>query len=223
MSLSLPVELLEYVIELAVAVPDLRNALPPQYTLYPEHALPLHEIKLSAATLFSLTLVCKQWNAIYTPTLYRCLAIVDTTPIEALLHTLEHSRTTAAISGRFPPLGSLTRHLIIALSDYPAHENDIERLVNRVVRRFGTLERLARYLPHIQILSISIFIQELFGLPMPYYGKNFATVITETCAQSLRELHLHRNPLVLFSRQELRKLLQSTPNLVALTDPSRWL
>ncbi|KAI0296665.1 hypothetical protein BC826DRAFT_1103767 [Russula brevipes] len=162
-SLSLPVELLEYVIEWAVAVPDLRNALPSQYTLYPEHALPLHEIKLSAATLFSLT--------------------------------LRHYCTPSKIHGQQRP-----------------SQNDIERLVHRVVRRFGTLERLARYLPHIQILSISIFTQELFGLPLPYYGKNFATVITETCAQSLRELHLHRNPLVLFSRQELRKLLQSTPN-----------
>ncbi|KAH9982183.1 hypothetical protein BGW80DRAFT_10198 [Lactifluus volemus] len=56
----------------------------------------------------------------------------------------------------------------------------------------------------------------LYDLPMPYYGKDFATAVTRTCAQSLQKLHLHHNTNVLFSRQELHKLLESAPNLVAI-------
>jgi hypothetical protein len=217
MILSLPVEIQEYIVESACAFPDVTNTLSPQLSSYPEHALPLPDIKLSTRSLFSFALVCKRWNAICTPRLYRCLAIVDTTPVDALLLTLEHSRSTTAVLGRISPLGSLTRHLIIALSDYPAHENETERFEIRVERRFGNLGRLARCLPSLHILSISIFIREMWGLPVPHYGKNFAAIITQTSAHSLRKLYLHCYPMVLFSRPELRKLLEAAPNLVAIT------
>ncbi|KAI9512306.1 hypothetical protein F5148DRAFT_15869 [Russula earlei] len=189
----------------------------PQYPIYPDHPLPLPDIKLSTRSLCSLTIVCKQWHTICTPRLYRCLAIVDSIAMGSLLHTLEHPQTT--YSGRVTPLGCHTRHLIIALSDYPAHENgtNSERFENRVLRRFGNLGRLARCLPHLQTLSTSIYTQDMWGLPAPYYGKDFAAVVIQTSAQSLRKLHFHHYPFVLFSRQELRKLLESTPNLVAVT------
>ena len=217
MTLSLPVEILEYILELAGAFPDVTNALSPQYPIYPEHALPLPDIKLSTRSLYSLSLVCKQWNTICTPRLYRCLSIVDSTRVSALLRTLEQSQTTPVVLGRTAPLGSLTRHLIIALSDSPAPENETDRFEHRVVRRFGNLGRLARCLPRLQILSISIFIREMWGLPTPYYGKDFAATVTQICATSLRKLYLHHYPFVLFSRPELRKLLEAAPNLVAIT------
>ena len=217
MTLSLPVEILEYILELAGAFPDVTNTLSPQYPIHPEHVLPLPDIKLSTRSLYSLSLVCRQWNTICTPRLYRCLAIIDSTRVSALLRTLECSQTTPAVLGRTSPLGSLTRHLIIALSDYPAPENETDRFEHRVVRRFGHLGRLARCLPRLQILSISIFVREMWGLPPPYYGKDFAATITQICATSLRKLYLHHYPFVLFSRPELRKLLEAAPNLVAIT------
>jgi hypothetical protein len=189
--------------------------LSPPYSLYSDshHDLPLSSIELSARSLCSLALVCQQWNIICTPRLYRCLAIADSTAIDALLHTLEHSQTTATTL----PLGSLTRHLIIALSDSHVNDNDTEWFETIIQRRFGNLGRLARCLPHLQILSISIFVLDTWGLPLPYYGKDFAATVTQTSAHSLLKLHLHHEPFVLFSRQELRKLLESTPNLVAIT------
>jgi hypothetical protein len=204
---------------MACAFLDITNTLSPQCSSNPEHALPLPDIKSSTRSLFSFTLVCKLWNAICTPRLYRCLAIVDTTAMDALLRTLELSQSTTAAPGRIsrPPLGSLTRHLIIALSDYPAYEADRERFEIRIERRFGNLGRLARCLPSLHILSISIFIGDMYGLPMPYYGRNFAYIITQTSAHSLRKLHLHHYPMVLFSRPELRRLLEAAPNLVAIT------
>ncbi|KAI0005418.1 hypothetical protein BJV74DRAFT_792688 [Russula compacta] len=221
MPLSVPVETLDYILELAVALPDFVKNRFAHIPAYPEtHGPPLRDIKLSTQTLFSLTLVCRQWNTICTPRLYRCLTIVDTTATNALLHTLEHSQTTTAVSGRFPPLGSLTRHLIIALSDFPGPGREDERLHTRVLRRFGNLGPLARCLPHLQILSISISTQEMWNLPVPYYGKDFADIVTQTCAQSLRELHLYHQPSVLFSHQELRRLLESAPNLVVIAGAS---
>jgi len=219
MSLSLPVEIVDHILELASAVPDITNtwSLYLPSTFYPDHALPLSDIKLSTRSLFSLALVCKQWNTICTPKLYKSLAIVDSTNVDALVHALENSHRTPAISGQITPLGDLTRHLIIALSDYATHENDTERLETRVLRRFGNLGRLARSLTNIQTLSVSIHTQELWGLPQPYYGKDFAAVVTQDVAPSLRHLHLLRNPFVLFSRPELRKLLESAPNLIAIT------
>jgi len=217
MSLSLPVEILENILDLAGPFPDLTNTSSPQYPIYPEHDLPLPDIRLSTRSLYSLSLVCKQWNTICTPRLYRSLAIVDSTRVSALLRTLEHSQTTPAVLGRTSPLGSLTRHLIIALSDYPAPESETERFESRIVRRFGNLGRLARCLPRLQVLSISIFIRDMWGLPPPYYGKDFAATVTQICATSLRKLYLHHYPFVLFSRPELRKLLEAAPNLVAIT------
>jgi hypothetical protein len=216
MPLPLPIEIVEYILDLAGAYPDLTTYLSPPYSLYYEtdHDLPLSDVKLSARTLFSLALVCKQWNIICTPRLYRCLAIADSTAIDALIHTLEHSQITA--SG-IQPLGSLTHHLIIALSDSPLNDNDTERFETRIQRRFGNLGRLARCLPRLEILSVSIYVQDTWGLPLPYYGKDFAATVTRASAHSLLKLHLHHEALVLFSRQELRNLLGSTPNLVAIT------
>lgn len=216
MPLPLPVEIVEYILDLASAFPDLSVHLSPPYSLYPDHDLPLSAIKLSASSLFSLVLVCKQWNTICIPRLYRCLTIVDNTTIDALLRTLEQSQITATVSGSMP-FGSLTRHLIIALSDSSVNDNESERFERRIERRFGNLGRLARCLPHLEILSISIFRQDLWGLPLPYYGKDFAATVTQTCAPSLLKLHLHHEALVLFSRQELRKLIESSPNLIAIT------
>jgi F-box-like len=216
MPLPFPVEIVEYILDF-VGYPDLTPYLSPPYALYDDHDLPLHAIHLSARSLSSLALVSKQWNAICTPRLYRCLAISDSTAIDPLLHTLERSQTTAAIiSGKILPLGYLTRHLIIALSDSPV-DNETERFGTRILRRFGNLGRLARCLPHLHILSVSILTQDMWGLPPPHYGRDFAAAVTQTSAHSLLKLHLHREPFVLFSRRELRKLLESTPNLVAIT------
>lgn len=218
MPLPLPIEIVEYILDLAGAFPDLSAHLSPPYYLYStDHDLPLSAIKLSASFLFSLALVCKQWNTICTPRLYRCLAMVDDTPIDALLRTLEQSQITPTVSGSMP-LGSLTRHLIIALSDSSfVNDNESERFERRIERRFGDLGRLARCLTHLEILSISIFTQDMWGLPLPYYGRDFAATATQTCAPSLLKLHLHHEALVLFSRPELRKLLESSPNLIAIT------
>ncbi len=220
MPLPLPIELVEYVLDLAGAFPDLSIHLSPPYSLsttdVTDHDLPLSAIKLSTSSLFSLALVCKQWNTICTPMLYRCLAIVDDTAVDTLLRALEQSQITATTSGSMP-LGSLTRHLIIALSDSSVNGNETERLHTRIERRFGNLGQLARCLTHLEILSISIFTQDMLGLPLPYYGKNFAATIIQTCAPSLLKLHLHHEALVLFSRRELRKLLESSPNLIAIT------
>ena len=216
MPLPFPVEILEYILDFA-GYPNLTPYLSPPYALYDDHDLPLPAIDLSARSLFSLALVCKQWNAICTPRLYRCLAISDSTATDSLLRTLECPQTTSAtISGKILPLGSLTRHLIIALSDSPDGDEN-ERFGTRILRRFGNLGRLARCLPHLQILSVSIITQDMWGLPPPHYGKDFAAAVTQTSAHSLLKLHLHREPFVLFSRRELRKLLESTPNLVAIT------
>jgi hypothetical protein len=217
MPLPLPIEIVEYILDLAGAFPDLSAHLSPPYHLYStDHDLPLSAIKLSASCLFPLALVCRQWNTICTPRLYRCLAIVDGTPINALLRTLEQSQITATVSGSMP-LGSLTRHLIIALSDSSVNDNESERFERRIQRRFGNLGQLARCLTHLKILSISIFTQDMWGLPLPYYGKDFAATVTQTCAPSLLKLHLHHEALVLFSRPELHKLLESSPNLIAIT------
>jgi F-box-like len=217
MPLPLPVETLEYILQLVVAFPDLMNTSSPQYSMCPKNFLPLEDIKLSTRSLFSLALVCKQWNTICTPVLYQCLVVDDYTTTDLLLRTLEHPWVTTDPLGRFQPLGSLTRHLIIALSDQPARENLDDRLDIRVVRRFGNLGRLARCLPCLQTLSISITIQKsLWGLPMPYYGKDFAAAITQTSAQSLQKLYLHKNPILLFTRPELYNLLELAPNLAAV-------
>jgi hypothetical protein len=222
MVLALPVETLEYILQLVVAFPDLGNTSSPQCSKCPKKFLPLEDIKHSTRSLYSLSLVCTRWNAICKPALYQCLLIDDTTITDLLLRTLEHPRpwTTTDDLGRFEPLGSLTRHLIIALSDQPANGDldEHEQLHVRVVRRFGNLGRLACCLPHLQTLSISITVQKshLWGLPMPYYGKDFAAAIVQTSAQSLQRLYLHRNPNILFTRQELLKLLESAPNLVAI-------
>lgn len=216
MPLPLPVEIVEYILDLVSPVPDPTAHLSPPYSLYSEHDVPVSAVQLSARYLFSLALVCKLWNTICTPRLYRCLAIGDSTAIDALIRTLERSQKTAAISGRTPPLGSLTRHLIIALSDSPVGD-ETEHSETRVVRRFGNLGRLARCLPHLQILSTSILTQDMWGLPPPHHGKDFAASVTETSAHSLLKLHLDREPFVLFSRRELRTLLESAPNLVAIS------
>jgi hypothetical protein len=211
----LPIEIVEYILDLAGAFPDLTTYLSPPYSLYYDidHDLPLSAIQLSARTLFSLVLVCRQWNAICTPRLYRCLAIADSTAIDTLIRTLEHSQATGGIL----PLGYLTHHLIVALSDSPVNDSDTERLETRIQRRFGNLGRLARCLPRLEILSISIYVQDTWGLPPPYYGKDFAATVTQTFAHSLLKLHLHHDPFVLFSRQELRNFLASAPNLAAIT------
>ena len=215
--LPLPVEILEYILDLVGAFPNLTDHLSPPYSVFPEHDVPVSAINLSARSLSPLALVCRQWNSICTPRLYRCLPIGDSTAIDALIHTLEQSQKTVAISGTtIPPLGSLTRQLIIALSDSPVGD-ETEHFATRVVRRFGNLGRLARCLPHLQILSISIFTQDMWGLPLPHYGKDFAASITETSAHSLLKLHLNHQPSVLFSRPELRKLLESAPNLIAIS------
>ena len=121
MPLPLPIEIVEYILDLAGAFPDLSVHMSPPYSIHShDDELPLSAIKLSASTLFSFTLVCKLWNTICTPRLYRCLAIVDDTPIDALLRTLEQSQITATASSGSIHLGSLTRNLIIALSDDPS-------------------------------------------------------------------------------------------------------
>ncbi|KAI0252668.1 hypothetical protein BJV78DRAFT_328600 [Lactifluus subvellereus] len=222
MPLALPVEILEHILELLVAFPDIASANSVQYSM---NFLPLEDIKHSTWSLYSLALVCKQWNTICSPFLYRYLLVDDSTSMttDTLLRTLEHPSATPDALGRFQPLGSLTRHLVIALSDQrAAHENQDERLDVRIMRRFGNLGRLARCLPQLHTLSISIMIQtsQMWGLPMPYYGMDFAAAIIQTSAQSLQKLYLHRNPGVLFTRQELRKLLESAPNLVAIVGAS---
>jgi hypothetical protein len=217
MPLPLPIEIVEYILDLAGAFPDLSLHPSPPYSLSAtDHDLPLSAIKLSASSLFSLALVCKLWNTICTPRLYRCLAIVDDSAIDALLRTLEQSQITGTVSGSMP-LGSLTRHLIIALSESSVNDNESERFERRIERRFGNLGPLARCLPHLKILSISIFTQDMWGRFLPHYGKNFAATVTQTCAPSLLKLHLYHDALVLFSRPELRKLLESSPNLTAIT------
>ncbi|KAF8480891.1 hypothetical protein DFH94DRAFT_736693 [Russula ochroleuca] len=216
---SCPVEIIDYILDLVVALPDLTTHLFPPYCFYTDvHDLPLSAIKLSTCFLYSLTLVCKQWNTICTPRLYRCLAVDDDSAIDLLLRTLEHSQTTA---GGILPLGSLTRHLIIALSapiHYQHEAVSFAYIEAMIQHRFGDLGRLARCLPHLQILSISIFSDdfEIFGGPSLYYGKDFAAAIIQTSAHSLLKLHLNHGIFFLFSPQELRKLLESTPNLVAI-------
>ena len=200
---------------MAAAFPDLTTHLLPLYFIHTgDHDLPLPAIKLATRSLLSLALVCgRQWNTICTPKLYRCLAIDDTTSTGVLLRILEDSQTTA---DRILPLGSLTRHLIIAL---PATVY-VRGSVNEAVRTVATiwclrnLGRLARCLPHLQILSISIFREDLG--PLPYHGKDFAAAVIETSGHSLLKLHLNHGASVLFSRRELRELLESTPNLVAI-------
>lgn len=213
MPLPLPTEIVVCVLESFVAFPDVMDT---SATLYSDGFLPLNDIKRSIQSLSLLVLVCKQWNAICTPNLYQCLVVDDSTVTDALLSTLQISRTTPNTLGRLQPLGFLTRHLIIALSDRPAHSREAEPLEIRIFQRFGDLGKLAGLLPHLQILSISIRIPAILGLPMPHYGRDFAASITRTSAQSLRRLFLYQNPVVLFSRRELRTLLESTPNLVTL-------
>lgn len=213
MPLPLPTEIVVCVLDSFVAFPDVMDTNAP---LYPDVFLPLNDIKRSIQSLSLLALVCKQWNTICTPNLYQCLVVDDSTVTNALLNTLQSSHTTPNTFGRLKPLGFLTRHLIIALSDCPAHSREAEPLEIRILQRFGDLGRLACLLPHLQILSISITIPAILGLPLPHYGRDFAASVTRTSAYSLRKLFLHRNPVVLFSRRELRTLLESTPHLEAL-------
>jgi len=223
MPVLLPVELLEQIFKDAVAFPDVASTSisSPRYPLYYD-LLPSYEIKLSTSRINALALVCRQWNAICTPRLYQCLAILDTTPTDALIRTLDHSQTTD--SGSLPPLGSFTRHLIIALSDDSADKNEPEcydSYETIMEQRFGSLDRLARYLPHLQTLSIAIGRGDN-GALRRYLDqrrwRSFADVITQTCAQSLRNLHLHSYPRVLFDDEDLRKLFESAPNLVTITN-----
>lgn len=217
MPLPLPVEILEYTLELLVAFPDIESLTSAQYSISSKNFLPLEDIKHSTRSLYSLALVCKQWNAICSPVLYKCLVVDDSTITDILLRTLEHPSPTPHALGRFQPGASITRHLVIALSDQPAHENQDERLDDRIMRRFGNLGRLARCLPQLHTLSVSIMLQtQMWGLPMPYYGIDFAATIIRTSAHSLQNLYLHRNPAILFTRQELHKLLESAPNLIAI-------
>ncbi|KAF8272333.1 hypothetical protein EI94DRAFT_1718423 [Lactarius quietus] len=216
MPLPLPTEIVVCVLESIVAFPNVMDTNAPRYALDSDNFWPLNDIKRSTQSLTLLALVCKQWNTICTPILYQCLVVDDSTAMNALLNTLESSGTTPNTLGRLQPLGFLTRHLIIALSDRPAHSRDAESLENRILRRFGDLGKLASFLPRLQILSISIRIPAILGLPLPYYGRDFAASVTRTSAQSLRKLFLHQNPVVLFSRRELRTLLESTTSLVAI-------
>jgi len=219
MPVPLPVEILEQIFKQVVDFPDVASTstLSPRYPLHYD-VLPSYKIKLSTSHLYALTLVCKQWNAICIPRLYRCLAIHDTTATDVLMRTLEHSQT--ANSGSLPPLGSFTRHLIIALSDDFADEDKPKRYKIRVDRHFQILDQLARCLPHLQTLSIAIGRGDNSVLRShlePHRGRSFAAVFTKTCAQSLRNLHLHSFPRVLFNDQDLRKLFESAPNLVTIT------
>lgn len=216
MPLPLPTEIVVCILESFVAFPDVMDTRATRYAIYPNDFLPLDDIKRSIRSLSLLALVCKQWNNICTPVLYQCLVVDDSTVVNVLLNTLQSSRTTADTLGRLQPPGFLTRHLIIALSDRPAHSREAEPLEIRVLQRFGDLGKLACCLPHLQILSISITIPAVLGLPMPHYGRDFAASVTRTSTRSLRKLFLHQNPVVLFSRQELYTLLEATPNLVAL-------
>jgi hypothetical protein len=216
MPLPLPTEIVVCILESFVAFPDVMDTSAPRYAIYSDDFLPLHDIKRSIRSLSLLALVCKQWNTICTPILYQCLVVDDSTVTNALLNTLQSSRTTPNTAGRLQPLGCLTRHLIIALSDRPAHSREAEPLETRILQRFGDLGKLACCLPLIQILSISIRIPAILGLPLPYYGRDFAASVTRTSAQSLRKLFLYQNPVVLFSRRELLNLLESAPHIVAL-------
>ncbi|KAI9445501.1 hypothetical protein H4582DRAFT_1915866 [Lactarius indigo] len=216
MPLPLPTELVVCILESFVAFPDVMDTSAPHYAVYSNGFLPLNDIKQSIRSLSLLALVCKQWNTICTPILYQCLVVDDSTVINILLNTLQSPHMTADTSGRLLPSGLLTRHLIIALSDRHTHSHEAEPLEIRILQRFGDLGKLACCLPHLQILSISIAIPPVLGLPMPHYGRDFATSITRTSARSLRKLFLYQNPVVLFSHQELRTLLESTPNLVTL-------
>ncbi|KAI0271592.1 hypothetical protein BC834DRAFT_451765 [Gloeopeniophorella convolvens] len=218
---TLPIEIWEHILKLAVAFPDVMDtyvpdSFPLQYAAYPKNFLPLNDIKRSQRSLYTLVLVCRLWNAICTPMLYQCLVIDGAVPAAAVLKTLEHSQKTAGSFDASEPLGTLTRHMIVALSDYPPHATDAEPMEMSIVRRFGNLGRLARCFPRLQILSISIEIQNTWGLPMPYYGRDFAASVTKICAPSLRKLYFYQSPEVLFSREELLALLASAPNLVAI-------
>ncbi|KAH9060812.1 hypothetical protein EDB87DRAFT_1725308 [Lactarius vividus] len=201
MPLPLPIEIVVCILESFVAFPDVMDTSAPRYAIYPNGFLPLDDIKRSIRSLSLLALVCRQWNTIYTPILYRCLVVDDSTVMNVLLNTLQRSHTTTHAS---------------ALSDRHTHSHEVEPLEIRILKRFGDLGKLACCLPHLQILSISIAIPAVLGLPMPYYGRDFAASITRTSARSLRKLFLYQNPVVLFSRPELHALLESTPNLVAL-------
>ncbi|KAH8992074.1 hypothetical protein EDB92DRAFT_1945613 [Lactarius akahatsu] len=201
MPLPLPTEMVVYILESFVAFPDVMDTSAPHYAIYPNGFLPLDDIKRSIQSLSLLALVCKQWNTICTPILYQCLVVDDSTVMNVLLSTLQRSHTTTHTS---------------ALSDRHTHPREAEPLEIRILQRFGDLGKLACCLPHLQILSISIAIPAVLGLPMPHYGRDFAASITRTSARSLRKLFLYQNPVVLFSRPEFHTLLESTPDLVAL-------
>ncbi|KAH9177011.1 hypothetical protein EDB89DRAFT_1609129 [Lactarius sanguifluus] len=216
MPLPLPTEMVVCILESVVAFPDVMDTSAPRYAIFPNGFLPLDDIKRSIQSLSLLALVCKQWNTICTPILYQCLVVDDSTVMDVLLNTLQRSHTTTHTPGRLLPSGLLTHHLIIALSDRHTHSREAEPLEIRILQRFGDLGKLACCLPHLQILSISIAIPAVLGLPMPHYGRDFAASLTRTSARSLRKLFLYQNPVVLFSRPELHTLLESTANLVAL-------
>ncbi|KAH9046461.1 hypothetical protein EDB84DRAFT_1575863 [Lactarius hengduanensis] len=201
MPLPLPTEMVVCILESFVAFPDVMDTSAPHYAINPNGFLPLDDIKRSIQSLSLLALVCKQWNTICTPILYQCLVVDDYTVMNVLLNTLQRSHTTTHTS---------------ALSDRHTHSREAEPLEIRILQRFGDLGKLACCLPHLQILSISIAIPAVLGLPMPHYGRDFAASIARTSARSLRKLFLYQNPVVLFSRSELHTLLESTPNLVAL-------
>jgi F-box-like len=85
-----PVEIIDYILDFAAAFPNLTTHLLLPYFIHTgDHDLPLPAIKFATRSLLSLALVCRQWNTICTPKLYRCLAIDDPTSIGVLLRILD--------------------------------------------------------------------------------------------------------------------------------------
>jgi hypothetical protein len=201
----LPSEILHHVFSFAALSPDSIELFDTHPTT-PRPFVPQRDkhrsIKTATLTARSLVRVCKLWNALASPYLYRTILISRGRTLYLLHRTLFDSRAKAEASPNVRPLGCLTRSLEVAMKDH-CGKNDED---------FDVLADIISCMPHLTAVTFSIRAQQFRRWPM---SRKVLSALATTCGPSLEVLRWSIPTLFPF-RRDLRALLNETPNLCVL-------
>jgi hypothetical protein len=203
-ALLLP-EILLHVFSFAAVSPDSIELFDTHPTA-PRPFVPLRDkhrsIKTATLTARSLVRVCKLWNALASPYLYRTILISRGRTLYSLQRTLLDSRAKAEASPNVRPLGWLTKSLEVAMKDHCGESYE----------DFDVLADIIGCLPNLTAITFSIRAQQFRHWPMSH---KVLSALATTCGPSLEVLRWSV-PTLFPDRTDLRALLNVTPNLRVL-------